>query len=74
MTPRIKPCPFCGGTRFIITGRGNFNFNVTKYGSATVSIACRDCNGEKYEHTSASNDYDERIAILIEGWNTRAGK
>lgn len=71
MKKRIKPCPFCGGTRLRITGRDNFEFNVKKYGAATVGITCLDCNGEKYEHTSSSNDYDERRAILIEGWNTR---
>lgn len=67
MTKRIKPCPFCGGTIFRITGRDNFEFNVKKYGSATVCITCLGCNVEKYEHTSSSNDYNVRRAILIEG-------
>lgn len=68
----IQPCPFCGSVNnLVITDDDTFYDLYHENGSATLSIECRKCYVEMYEHDYVGNDYDHKAKILIEKWNRR---
>ena len=59
-SPRLRECPFCGGTVRRVRGFGGLNFFKCLYCGAVVSF---------------DNDYYNRNPDkAIEAWNRRAGE
>lgn len=68
----LKPCPFCGKKdRLVLPKRETYEELVSKTGSACISLACKNCNLEIYEHTHSILNFGTRLGLLIAKWNIR---
>lgn len=69
----IKPCPFCGSKENLhITSEDTFKELFERYDRATLSIECRKCGLDLYEHKYSGDEYEIKRDILIKKWNRRA--
>ena len=68
-----KPCPFCGGTDFILSDdeKGYYEEPVI----ACAYISCTNCKGEmwSYDGGDYGTGYRAIIKRLNEKWNRRVG-
>ena len=72
-----KPCPFCGRMdRLEITQADSFRRMEKKApdGMACISMTCKNCYVDMYEHTHDIHDYKQRVQMLMDKWNGRAGE
>ena len=70
----LKPCPFCGSTDYLrITPKLMFYENYEKNGGATISIECKKCDMELYEHDYKGMNYIMKADLLLHKWNERKG-
>ena len=73
MTDKLKPCPFCGGTKLKLAKK------TTKYKgheAYVASIRCNSCHARGGTVTNLTIPYavkEDVEAIAIERWNRRAG-
>lgn len=68
----VVPCPFCGCVEFLrVTPRRNYEDLYDKYGYACISIECKNCNIEMYEHSVKEKNYHMKVNALINKWNHR---
>ena len=63
MTDKLKPCPFCGGEKLIITNGEDLDAYGNNY------TVCCDFN---QDGCGASSGYRQNIEEAIEVWNRRA--
>ena len=68
---RFKPCPFCGKKDLGVTPKDFYEELVEENGTACVSVRCKNCALDMYEHTD-DVPYEEKIDLLKEKWNRRA--
>ena len=74
MIDKLKPCPFCGGTKLKLTKKR------TKYkghDAYIASIRCNSCHARGGTVTNLTIPYavkEDVEAIAIERWNKRAGE
>lgn len=71
-TPYLKPCPFCGGEAEIATSQSAYYEMVGKHGHACISLECRKCNLDMYEHSFHIKNYEAKVQALAKKWNRRA--
>ena len=69
----LKPCPFCGENP-VIMDRGTFENlkGMDADGKACITIECRKCNLQFYDHTHDEQDYFIRKFLVSQKWNRRA--
>lgn len=68
----LKPCPFCGKKDgLVLPERETYEELVRENGKACISLSCRHCNLDMYEHTHSIADYGTRLGLLIAKWNNR---
>lgn len=68
----IAACPFCGMTdKLTITSRKSFDEMLIEKGSAIISINCKRCNLDLYEHSYSGKNFALRAMILLDKWNRR---
>lgn len=58
--PKLRECPFCGGTSFVK------KFRIEGTGRFFISVVCRVCFAQTGHHT--------KEAYAIEAWNRRVGE
>ena len=68
---KFDPCPFCGETNFDVTTKKTFKQLLKENGRACISIDCRNCKLDMYEHTDGV-PYEKKLDLLKEKWNRRA--
>ena len=68
----LKPCPFCGGKNFEITDKDTFYMLQGEHGMAALSMRCKDCWAQMWEHTFENKVYFARLVLLAKKWNRRA--
>lgn len=68
------PCPFCGGSNLVITGKEFFaqvyENHKDEIKAPGITITCEDCNTVKWDYGDTI-DYDGRCTRLINDWNRR---
>lgn len=65
------PCPFCGGMNLEFTDADTYYMLLGEHGTACISVKCRKCSLELYEHSRDVRDYFKKKAKLVKKWNTR---
>lgn len=66
-------CPFCGRTDKVVVLDEHLFYKLQgKYGTAAVSVECKRCSVDVYEHTSAEKNYEKRLELMRQKWNKRA--
>ena len=55
----LKPCPFCGGKAYVLTGDRNLN----------AMVVCESC-GARTEKIEASVYY-RAVGVVVDRWNAR---
>lgn len=68
MTFEIQPCPFCGGTNFIIT------FGTEDREGTLTQITCEDCGcSGPWIYMNVENISEQPIEVVAQltGWNKR---
>lgn len=71
----LKPCPFCGKTdELAITSKSSFQDLYCENGTATISIYCKRCSLNMYEHKYTGSKYEVKARKLIKKWNKRKGE
>lgn len=68
---KFDPCPFCGEKNLAVTPKKFYDKLVKKNGMACISVRCKNCELDMYEHTDGVT-YKEKIDLLIDKWNRRA--
>ncbi len=71
----LKPCPFCGETRFLRVDDKETFYKLqgeAKDGFVTIMIRCEKCNVYMWDHSRHIRDYDTRLGLIVEKWNRRA--
>lgn len=73
----LMPCPFCGGTEFVLTSREDHDALCEENGGACISLDCK-CGLQFYIHHDYDGktpgrgaSYDQKLQILAERWNHR---
>ena len=62
---RLKPCPFCGGTKLIVKSETTEDNNFENY-----AVCCDFTHGG----CGAASGYRPNIGEAVEAWNRRAGE
>lgn len=71
----LKPCPFCGKIDEVtITSKSSFSELYCEHGSATISIGCKRCSLNLYEHRYTGSKYEVKVRQLVKKWNKRKGE
>lgn len=71
---KLKPCPFCGGEKFVFTDKTIFYDMEKNFGGAPMDITCEACNLVMWDHSRNIHSYEERTKLLAKKWNRRTKK
>ena len=66
----LKPCPFCSGQPKLMD-KQFFEELDSDHGRACITIECKNCDIEMYDHTSDEHDYYVRAFLVADKWNRR---
>ena len=65
---KFNPCPFCGKTDLGLMPKYMYEELVEENGTACVSLRCRTCDVDMYEHTDGVT-YEDKVKLLARKWN-----
>ena len=67
---RIRSCPICNERELSVTSKSVFDKLYVENGDATISIECRNCSLQLYEHKYHGKSYKTKLNKLIDKWNS----
>lgn len=69
-----NPCPLCGKSdRISVTSKEDYYELLALNGLACISMRCRNCHIEMFEHTSSIRVYEKKVEKLYSKWNRLRG-
>ena len=65
-------CPFCGSREGLHLTEGDIFYEIqSERGQSCISIQCRKCYLDMYDHTYEERKWEHRVKLLAKKWNNR---